>query len=86
MTEPPSGYNFSAFFIHSFFYRLFKPAVGWKIKPFPNELVREMLLLNFGIRIIVGVFVTFSITDFFHELRGRIPDTHWNWKRSRPLP
>jgi len=31
-----------------------------------------------GLRIVVGIAVILSISDFLHEFRGGVSDVHWN--------
>ena len=42
------------------------------------EFGREVSLVYQGLRIVVGIAVILSISDFFHESRGGVSDVHWN--------
>ena len=53
-------------------------------QPFAGEGIGHVLLFGEVAGIVVGVFVSVVIAQFFHQLRGSIADGQWHGLVARP--
>src|SRR3972149_5320227 len=57
---------------------LLEPLVCWMIVSLSLQVLRKIFFFYEVVRVIMGIFVIFSVTHLLHQRSGGIPQLEWN--------